>query len=452
MAGFTPQQLLAAIKQFPPASRYWAAYSGGLDSHVLLHALSVIRGELDADIHVIHINHGLSSDAKAWSQHCETVCKELSVPCNTYEVNATPQPGESPEAAARRARYAALAGIVRQGDCVMTAHHQDDQAETVLLQMLRGAGPRGLAAMPFYTEFSHGMLARPLLEFTRDELHGYALNEGLQWINDQSNFDTGYQRNYLRHEVLPQLKSRWPAMARIVSRSAAHCADAADLMDTIAVADLDKIRGPYPNTVYIEGLLALKASNRRNVIRFWFRQIGLQLPETIHLDQLSHDVLDAAEDKMPLLTWAGVEIRRYRNVLYIMPPLSVHDLESVLEWDMADALDLPRGTGRLNANRKKGKGLNASLCQTQPVTVRYRQGGEQCKPVGDQHTRSVKKLFQQQGIPPWQRDRIPFIYVGDQLAAIADLWLCQPCQAGPDEFGFDIEWLSNESWVGSQLE
>jgi len=444
MAGFSPQQLLVAIKQIPTASRYLVAYSGGLDSHVLLHALAVIRGDLDADIHAVHINHGLSRDAKAWSRHCEVVCHTLSVPCYTYEVNADPEPGESPEAVARRARYAALAEIVLQGDCVLTAHHQDDQAETVLLQMLRGAGPRGLAAMPIYTKFSRGMLGRPLLGVSREALHGYALQEGLKWINDQSNFDTGYQRNYLRHEVLPLLKSRWPAMARILSRTAAHCADAAELMDEIAFADLDKIRGPYPNTVFIADLLALDASNQRNVIRFWFRQLGLQLPETIHLDRLTHDVLDAARDKMPLLTWAGVEIRRYRNILYIMPPLSSHDPESVLEWDMTDTLVLPQGSGRLHAYRKKGKGLNAALCQAQPVTVRYRQGGEQCRPVGDKHTRAVKKLFQQQGVPPWQRDRIPFIYVGDQLAAIADLWLCQPCQAEADEFGFEIEWLPGE--------
>lgn len=440
MALFSPQQLLAALKQIPPASRYWVAYSGGLDSHVLLHALSVIRSELDTDIHAVHVNHGLSKDAHSWSRHCAAVCSELNVPFDTFDVKAAPQRGESPEAAARHARYAALAEIVRQEDCLLTAHHQDDQAETVLLQMLRGSGPRGLAAMPLYTEFSQGMLGRPLLGFTRDELHDYARQERLQWVNDHSNFDTGYQRNYLRHEVLPLIKSRWPAMARIVSRTAAHCADAARLMDAIAGQDLDKILGPQPNTLYIAELLALKESNQRNVLRFWFRRLGLELPETVHLDQLSHDVLDAADDRMPLLTWAGVEVRRYRDLLYVMTPLPGHDLESVTEWNMMTALALPAGLGRLNAKEAQGKGLNAALCRSQPVTIRYRQGGERCRPVGDDHTRSVKKLFQECGIPPWQRDRIPFIYVGDQLAAVADLWLCQPCQAGPDEAGFDIEW------------
>jgi len=452
MAHFSPQQLLAAIKQIPPAPRYWVAYSGGLDSHVLLHALMAVRGELDADINAVHINHGLSKDANAWSLHCRTVCNELSVPYYAFDVKADPDEGESPEAAARYARYAALAEIVQSGDCLLTAHHQDDQAETALLQMLRGAGPRGLAAMPLYTAFARGILGRPLLGFTRDELHGYALQERLQWVTDQSNFDTGFQRNYLRHEVLPQIKSRWPVMARTLSRSAAHCADAVQLMDEIAVADLEKIRGPQPDTISITDLLALHASHQRNVLRFWFRQLGVQLPEAVHLDQLYHDVLYAADDRMPLLSWTGVEIRRYRDVLYVMPPLAGHDLTSVLEWDMTHALILPSGIGRLYAKRTKGKGLNAGLCESQPVTVRYRQGGERCKPVGDSHTRSVKKLFQDEGIPPWQRDRTPFIYVGGQLAAIAGLWFCQPFQAGSDEYGVDIEWLPNESWASSRPE
>lgn len=445
MKGFAPQHLLAALKQIPTASCYWAAYSGGLDSHVLLHALSVLRGELDAPLKAVHVNHGLSKDANAWSQHCETICGTMGIPCQVYDVDASPEPGESPEAAARRARYAALSGIIRPGDCILTAHHQDDQAETVLLQMLRGAGPRGLAAMPVFTDFSRGMLARPLLGFTRDELHDYAVQQGLQWIDDQSNFDTGYQRNYLRHEVMPQMKSRWPTLARILSRTATHCADAASLIDEIAAADLEKIRGPEPNTISISRLLVLGTAHQGNVLRFWLRQMDVQLPETVHLDCLRHDVLDAADDRIPLLTWAGVEIRRYRDVLYVMPPLAGHQNKVVLRWNLNEELVLPAGSGRLTAVQKIGMGLNAALCRSQPVSVRYRQGGERCKPAGDNHTREVKKLFQEHGIPPWRRDRIPFIYVGEQLAAVAGLWICQPCEAGPDDIGFDIAWLPNEA-------
>jgi tRNA(Ile)-lysidine synthase len=445
MTGFTPQRLLAALKQIPAASCYWIAYSGGQDSHVLLHALSVLRSELNVRLQAVHVNHGLNKDANAWSRHCEAICSAMDIPCHICNVDAAPHAGESPEAAARRARYAALSSIVRPGDCILTAHHQDDQAETVLLQMLRGAGPRGLAGMPVYTGFAQGMLARPLLEFTRDDLHAYAVQHGLQWVDDQSNFDTGYQRNYLRHEVIPLLKSRWSAMARIVSRSAMHCADTAILMDEIAAADLVKIRGPEPDTISIPRLQALGIEHQRNVLRFWLRQMGVQLPETVHLDRLRHNVLDAADDRMPLLTWADVEIRRYRDVLSVMPPLSDHNNDIVLKWDLTSELVLPAGSGRLLAVQKKGHGLNAALCRSQPVTVRYRQGGERCKPAGKIHTREVKKLFQEEGIPPWRRDRIPFIYVGNQLAAVAGLWICQPYDAHPDDIGFDIAWLPNEA-------
>ena len=444
MMRFAPQHLLAALKQIPASSCYWVAYSGGLDSHVLLHALSTIRMELDADLKAVHINHGLSKDADAWSMHCKSVCSALNVPCHSIDVNAQPDPGESPEAAARKARYAALSDIIGQGDCILTAHHQDDQAETVLLQMLRGAGPRGLAAMPSYTEFAAGVLARPLLGFTRDELRDYAIQQGLQWVDDKSNFDTGYQRNYLRHEVIPLLKSRWPTLARVLSRTAAHCADTAFLVDEIGATDLDKIRGPEPNSIYVSRLLGLARAHQDNVLRFWLREMKLQVPETVHLDRLRQDVLDVADDRTPLLKWGDVELRRYRDFLYVMWSLPRHPHDVVLPWNLSEVLVLPAGTGRLSAQQKKGKGLNAALCHTQPVTVRYRQGGERCKPAGDVHTREVKKLFQEQGIPPWHRDRIPFIYVGDQLAAIADFWVCQPCQAGQNDIGFDIAWLPNE--------
>jgi len=441
MSRFSPQLLLAALRQFPSARRFWIAYSGGLDSHVLLHALTVIRGDLSADLNGVHINHGLSKDAGAWSRHCESVCSELGIPCYIFAVSAAPQSGESREAAARRARYAALAEIVQTGDCLLTAHHQDDQAETVLLQMLRGAGPRGLAAMPSYTEFSRGILGRPLLGFTRDDLHGYAVQEGLRWVDDQSNFDTCYQRNYLRREVVPLIKRRWPAMARILSRTAAHCADAAQMMDVIAASDFENIRGVAPDTISINKLLTLQASNQRNVLRFWFRQAGVLLPETVHLERLYSDVLNATEDRMPRLAWGGVEVRRYRDLLYLMsPPLSPVDYDQALVWDMRQTLVLPSGGGRLVTKETAGTGLKTELWQSQSITVRYRRGGEKCRPAGARHTRTVKNLFQEKGIPPWQRDRIPFIYAGDELITVAGLWICQPWQAGPGELGFEIEW------------
>ncbi|MDO9372071.1 MAG: tRNA lysidine(34) synthetase TilS [Gammaproteobacteria bacterium] len=438
LSAFTPARLLAQLTHYP-APRYWVAYSGGLDSHTLLHAMAGLRPHLPGtELHAIHINHALQPDAQQWADHCAEVCAALQIPYRAVHVNATPAAGESPEAAARSARYEALAGVMNNGDALLTAHHRDDQAETLLLQLLRGSGPHGLAAMPACATFAAGVHLRPLLEFTRAQLHHYAIRQNLSWIEDQSNFVINYDRNYLRQEIMPRLAARWPAVSGTFARSARHAADAAYLLDVLAHSDLEHVAAERRDALSVARLKMLTQPRQRNLLHAWFKHLHLPLPAAVHIEHILSDVVAVAADRVPCVRWPGAEVRRYRDLMYALTPLTPHDSSAVLPWNMQDTLTLPGGLGMLSAMPATGSGIKQWLCRNPEVTVRFRQGGECCRPAGRGHTHELRKLFQETAIPPWQRDRIPLIYAGPDLAAVGDLWVCEPFQAAADENGLVI--------------
>ncbi len=421
-------------------TRYWLAFSGGLDSHVLLHALhGLATRHPDLRLGAVHVHHGLHPEADRWAAHCVAVCAALDIPCQVLHVQARPVSGESPEDAARRARYQALQGVVGAGECLLTAHHQDDQAETLLLQLLRGSGVAGLAGMPACAPFGPGLLARPLLTRNRAELRAYAERHGLRWVEDDSNAETGYDRNYLRHEILPRLRARWPAVAAALTRSAGHCAAATELLQILATQDLAGLYGPSSDTLVIDRLAALNAARQDNVLRAWLRERNLPTPSTAHLWQVRNSLLTAAADAVPCVRWPGAELRRYRSLLYAMTPLPAHDTGQVLDWDLRQALTLPDDTGQLQVALSSGHGLSASL-RGQRIEVRFRRGGEICKPVGRGHHHDLRKLFQEAGVPPWHRERIPLLYVDGELAAVVGFWVCEPYQATAPAPGLVVEW------------
>lgn len=438
---FSPRRLLTVLRRLPDAPRYWVAYSGGLDSHVLLHAMCELRPALaPAGVAAVHVDHGLSPHARAWADHCVSVCEDLAVTCRVLAVDATPVRGEGPEAAARRARYGAIAAVMAAGDCLLTAHHRGDQGETVMLQLLRGAGPRGLAGMPPYAPFAAGGHARPLLSFTRRELHAYAEDRGLVWVEDESNANPALERNYLRREILPRLRAHWPAVDRTLVRVAAHQRDAAALLEDIAVQDLAELGEPPHRNLSIEALKRLGGARRRNVIRHWLRRCRLPLPSAEQLRQIEVHLFGAADDRMPHVAWPGAEVRRYRDRLYASAPLPQAPPRGVLAWDVCRQAALPCADGVLSAHEQVGAGVKADLCYSAPVTVRFRQGGERCQPAGTDCSRTLKNLFQEMGVPPWMRGRIPLVYVGDRLAAVADYWVCHPFQAHGQERGVVFHW------------
>jgi len=435
---FSTAHLRQQLAQLPPAARYWLAYSGGCDSHVLVHAMAALQQQgLDQPVHVIHINHGLQLQAGAWENHCRAVCEALSLPIEIIRVDAAAQRGESPEEAARRARYAAFSEILQADDGLLLAHHQDDQAETLMLQLLRGAGMKGLAAMPRHNRFAKGWLGRPLLDFNRASLYHYAEQQGLVWIDDPSNANTAYDRNYLRHDIMPLLRQRWPAVSATLSRVAGHLADGAKLLHQLAAQDWLQHKGEG-RCLKLASLQQLEQARLRNLLRYWLTEVcGVTQANTSHLKRIIHEVIPAAEDANPLVCWRGAEVRRYRGQLYGETPGTTLITKESLVWDARHSLQV---NGQcLVPHLVRGQGIDPIHLAREEVTVRYRQGGECCKPLGRGHHHSLKKLFQEWGVPPWRRQQVPLIYIGDELAQVVGYCICEPFQTPPQRDGIVVE-------------
>jgi tRNA(Ile)-lysidine synthase len=436
---FNQSQLLQTISALPSSRRLLVAYSGGMDSHVLLHAIMQNRNELAAEIEAVHVNHGLQKDAHAWAERCSAYCKTHEIPITILEVDATHAKGESPEAAARDSRYIAIRNMMQEGDILLTAHHSEDQAETVLLQLLRGSGPSGLSAMPMINGFGPGFHVRPLLEHSRSDLAEYAKQNHLEWLEDFSNRDISFDRNYLRHEVIPLLRQRWPALEKTLSRSASHCAEAQLLIEQAARVDLQEMQLDQNGSMSITALADLPPPRARAVIRTWISDAGLTLPDTARLDRVLREMLTAREDRNPMVGWPGVELRRYRERLYLMPTTQELDQTLELEWDGGSALVLPSGLGILHAESAE-QGISSHAWERGNITISFRAGGERCRPLGRDNSRSLKNLFQEHGIPPWQRGRIPLVKIDGVLVAVGDIWLCDGFKSDSSEPAVGLRW------------
>lgn len=414
--GFSPERLFAILAEWPRPARYWVAYSGGLDSSVLLHALAALRDRLAVPLAALHLDHGLQAPSADWVQHCRQVCAGLDVPLRVQSLGLREQPGTSLEALARDARRAAFATLLGEGEMMLTAHHQDDQAETFWLQLLRGSGLRGLSAMPRLQPLAAGFLARPLLEFSRAELREQARLQGIAWIQDPSNEDCRFDRNFLRQRLLPLVAERWPAQARTSARAASHCAEAQGLIDALAQADLEQARGRVPHTLSVARLRALAPDRARALLRFWIRALGLPVPASRPLARILTELLPAAPDRQPLVAWPGAEARRYRDQLYVLKPLPARP-QGPLPWPKPEALRLPAGLGWLHPPAPwPGDGL----------WVGFRAGGEQFCPPGQTQHRSLKNLCQEAGVPDWLRPYLPLVHRDRQLLAVAGLGFANP--------------------------
>lgn len=409
----------------PAYGRLFIAYSGGLDSSVLLHATARLRLELDCEIHAIHADHGLQADSRTWSEHCEQQCAALDVQLHKVHLDLRIPPGESVEAVARDARYKAFAEIVGPGDVLLTAHHADDQVETVLLQLLRGAGVSGLAGMPRVKPWHQGWLLRPLLPISRQELEQYAVEHALHWMEDASNNDVRFSRNLLRHRVVPELKARWPGLLKTIGRSAGHCANAAKLVDDLAEMDLNTCLGTNPWRLSMAGLKRLSRTRQENLLRYWIRRQGLNLPNAHKIRRILSEVMTAGEVSHPLVKWQGVELRRYAGELYLMPPLPAAGVGWQTCWDGSSTLRLPAGLGELLVD-KQYMGIPESAWRECRVQVGFRHSGFKCTPAGRTGSRSFKRLCQDMNIPAWLRPLVPLLLLDGEPVAVADYCMCKP--------------------------
>lgn len=418
---FGAERLSSRLADMDPAwasANYCVAFSGGLDSTVLLDAMAELARARGLTLRAIHVDHGLQPESAAWAASCRERCRPAGVPLEVLELGLTPPAGASIEAAAREARYRALRDSLRPGEWLLTAHHQDDQLETVFIQLLRGAGVPGLAAMPARANFGQGYHARPLLDFDRACLADYAKRRGLAWLEDPMNEAMRFDRAWLRTRVLPAVRERWPAAAATVARSAAHFAQASRLLSEIAAADAAVIDDQ--GRLSIEGLAALSGDRQVNLLRWWLRKCGLRPPPAARLAASMRAFLVARRDAAPSLRWDDGELRRYRGRLYALPPLIAAPPRSPQAVGCME-FDVGPGLGRFGLVAGEQGGLCAKLAAKSEC--RFREGGESLRPHAERPRKRLKDLCQESGVVPWMRDRLPLVYVGDQLVAVGDLWI-----------------------------
>jgi tRNA(Ile)-lysidine synthase len=413
------------------------AFSGGADSTALLAALTRLRPAPRA-LRAVHVDHGLQRDSASWAAHAVEAARALGVPCEVLEAKVVRVRGESPEARARAARYRLLAGALQAGEVLLTAHHEDDQLETVLLMLLRGAGVAGLAAMPELAPFAGGFLARPLLTRSRAELEAFVRTAGLPYLEDPSNLDESFDRNFLRRRVLPAVRERWPGAAATVGRTARHAAEAQQLLESLARADLGAAR--HGASLAASGLRALPPERRRNALRFWIAARGFTVPPAARLAEIAGPMLAARADTQPTVEWPGVRLERHAGLLTLYPAGNsagagaaqgaAAPREIAWAWRAEPVCRLPGDLGQIELRSDAYGPVNLAALPAR-LTVRWRRGGERLVVAPGGARRTLKSLLRESQLPPARRARLPLLYGGERLLAVADLWLDESVQAGP---------------------
>ncbi|QUY47911.1 tRNA lysidine(34) synthetase TilS [Serratia plymuthica] len=416
----TDQLSVQVSRQLGTQRRLLVAFSGGLDSSVLLHLLVHLRRQLpDLQLRAVHVHHGLNAFADEWVAHCQRQCAAWQLPLVVQYVQVDGRQGGI-EAAARAARYSAFVATLAADEALLTAQHLDDQCETFLLALKRGSGPAGLSAMAAQASLGSNPLLRPLLGTSRLQLEDYAQQHQLAWIDDDSNQDPRFDRNFLRLQVLPLLNQRWPYFAAATARSASLCAEQEQLLDELLSEQLHSLLNE-DNALAIDGLLGCSPARRFALLRRWIALFGVTMPSREQLQRLWDEVVLSRDDAEPQLQPGQYQIRRFRRRLYLLPIMA--DLREVcLNWSLAEPLELPDGLGKLSC----GEGdicLRAPQPQ-QKVSVRFAAQGK-IRILGRTHSRSVKKLWQELGVPPWQRERTPLIYYDDQLIAALGVFVSE---------------------------
>jgi tRNA(Ile)-lysidine synthase len=424
-------------------------FSGGLDSSVLLHLLVCVRGQLIPDlmIRAIHIHHGLNPLADSWVKYCQQQCEQWQIPLEVMRVSIDSR-HNGIEAAARIARYQAFSSYLAADEVLLTAQHLDDQCETFLLALKRGSGPAGLSAMPAKMPFAHSQLLRPLLAFSRKILENYARVWQLQWIEDNSNQNDRFDRNFLRLRVLPLLNQRWPHFAQATARSAGLCAEQEQLLDELLADNLQQLQNP-DGALSIEGLLLVSETKRAALLRRWLAGGGASMPSQSQLQRLWLEVAMSRQDAEPQLTLGVHQVRRFRQHLYLLSPLVEINMQRLL-WAVAEEasvkemvvppepLVLPANLGVLSFTTSSGQAIRTAAI-SEEISVRFGLQGD-IKIVGRYHSRRAKKIWQELGIPPWQRERIPLLYFGEQLIAATGVFVTQAGQANEGEPCWHLDW------------
>lgn len=419
-------ELLAPLNTTSVKPRLIVALSGGVDSVVLLHLLAALRDNNAGYTVLAHnVNHGLSENAQYWADFCKTLCKQLKITLITSSVYIKNEPRKSLEALARDARYRCFKDEMINGDVILTGHHQDDQLETLLLALKRGSGSTGLQGIHTTQAFFNGYLVRPLLNFSRQQIVDYASFYQLEWIEDESNLNIEFDRNFIRQKVSPLLINRWPAIAQSVSRTAQLCQEQQSLLNEVAEVDLNECVciSYLQQTLLITKLTGLSFARRNNLIRYWLKLNGLNYPSHKQLQVLWEEVALASSDKQPKLILGSHSIRRYQEALYIVNEEEISLVEEPIQW---------RGEALLELMQTK---IAVDFSQVDPkIAIQHRveccfrhhlDTNLTCRPEGRDKNRSIKKLLHEYQVPPWLRDQIVFVRIDQRLVEAIGLWQCQ---------------------------
>ncbi len=407
------QKIVATeINAQPKINRLVVGVSGGVDSMVLLHCVSCL--ELTFPLLALHINHQLSGDADGWQREVEHYCSLRDITLITTKVDVAGAGGL--EKAARIARYQAFESVLQTDDLLLLAHHADDQAETLLLRLLRGAGLQGLAAIPRTRKIGSGVLLRPFLKIEKQELIVYAEANNIAYVNDTSNTNVKFDRNFIRHNIIPPLKKRWPATISRCLETTELLNEQAQLLQEYVNQDYEKVvckKERLGFSINLGSIISLSRLRQIAVLREWFRRLGENYPSRDQMEQIIK-LTTAAQDAQPRLQLGQHVISRYDNKLYYLPLLE----ESIEACELSDSYTAFNDGSCLEV-RSSDCGLDAE----KSYRIEFREGGERCHPYGRRHSQTLKKLLQEYQLEPWLRDRVPIIYCGDQIAAVGDLWV-----------------------------
>ena len=415
----------------------YVGYSGGLDSTVLLHSL-ISEPLFAGKVRAVHVHHGLSPNANLWQRSCQLFCEARGIPFLAHAVSIDTH--TNVEDAARKARYQVFSSLLTQNDALLLGHHQDDQAETLLLQLFRGAGVDGLSAMAVRKKWCSGEMLRPLLQHTKQTLALYAREHALDFIEDESNKDERYSRNFVRHQIMPLVQSKWPNVVKNLSKTAQHCQQAKKNLLALAGLDCKEIIKPTTR-LPLASLYTRDRGRRTNVLRVWLGQLRVALPSTLVLDRILDELISAQKDAIPCVTFGNVSVRRFKDTLYLLEGDCSAYSESII-WE---AFPRPLCLGN------SGEYLQAVIAERgvliQPgaqVEVRFRKGGELFHWHGQ--TKMLKKLFQEWQVPPWERDTVPLIVVNSDVIAVVGFALSDRYYAEglPNLYSFAKTWQVQE--------
>lgn len=424
-----------------PGDRLALALSGGVDSVALLDILTKLSTAIGFHLSAVHVNHGISQNTDQWSHFCQELCKEFAIPLSIFRVQINKQAQQSLEAAARDARYQAFTRV--DTDYIVLAQHQDDQAETLLLQLLRGAGIKGLSAMPTVRLLAGTSikLLRPLLNVPRTALLHYAQINNLSWVNDESNTNTDFDRNYLRHQVLPVIEVRYPAYRKTLSRACRHLGEAVQLLDELAQADSAQVINR--DTLSLKKLCNLNPARAKNLLRYFLAQKMSYLPSTAKMDELLRQLCAITSDNHFSFQFENIEIRCFRGTIECLPIKSTTEKHFIIPWQGEKQLFIEPLQGMLVFTKQSGTGIDLQKLSRQAVTIRSRSGGEKFQLNTARPRRSLKKIFQEAALPPWERNTLPLLFCADTLIWVAGIGIDCHFQAPPDAPGLKVTWLPN---------